>query len=328
MRRRELIGVIGAAIAWPRVSFAQERQPIRRIGVLMNLSRDDPEAEPRISAVENPLGEMGWINGKNLHIDYRWAAGDANLLRSHASELVRLGADAFLANGTPAAAALQVETRSLPIVFVHVSNPVAYGFVESFARPGGNMTGFTLLDWSVGGKWLQFLKEIAPEFTHVAVMFNPDAGIYRGLLDTLTVAAPGLGLQLVETRLRNITDIEPGCREIAAMRNAGLIVLPDPFTGAHRKVIVSAVAKHAIFAVYPFRYFAVIGGLASYGAESIDPFRRAASYLGRILNGESPANLPVQQPTKFELVINLKTAGALGLTVPPSLLTRADEVIE
>ena len=240
----------------------------RRVGVLMNLARDDREAKARISAIEKPLGEMGWINGKNLRIDYRWTAGDAKLVRSYAGELVRSGAEAFLANGTPAAVALQAETRSLPIVFVHVSNPIDYGFVQSLARPGGNMTGFTLLDWATDGKWLQILREIAPEFTHVAVMFNPDVGIYRGHLDTLTAAAPELRLQLVETRLRNQTEVEDGCRIIAAMRNASLLVLPDPFTGVHRELIVSAVAKHGIRAIYPFKYFAAIGGLASHGAES------------------------------------------------------------
>jgi ABC-type uncharacterized transport system substrate-binding protein len=328
MRRREFVILAGVAAGWPCVVLGQQAERIRRVGVLMNLAQDDPEAEPRISAIEKPLSELGWINGKNLRIDYRWAAGDANLIRSYAGELVGLGADAFLANGTPAAAALQAETRTLPIVFVHVGNPVAYGFVQSLARPGGNMTGFTLLDWSLGGKWLQFLKEMAPHFTHVAVMFNPDAAVYRGLIDMLTAAAPELALELVETRVRNIMEVQQRCREIATMRNTGLVVLPDPFTGAHRELIVSAVAQHGIYALYPFRYFATIGGLASYGAESIDPFRRAASYLGRILSGERAADLPVQQPTKFELVINLKTAKALGLTVPPTLLARADEVIE
>jgi len=273
---------------------------------------------------------MGWTQDRNLLIVYRWAAGDGNLIRKYAAELVSELPDAIIANGTPAAKALQTETQIVPVVFVHVGDPVGLGLVKSLAQPGANISGFAFFDErTIFAKWLQILKEIAPDCNRAAAMFNPGAGIHDQSLPVLRAAASSLDLgELIELPVSNLSEIEERCSEIATKRNIGLVVLPDPFSGAHREAIVSAVGKNRIRAVYPFRYFAAAGGLISYGPDTVDPFRGAASYTGRILNGEKIADLPVQQATKFECVINLKTAKALGLSVPPTLLARADEVIE
>jgi putative ABC transport system substrate-binding protein len=334
VKRREFITLLGGAVAaWPLAARAQQSKRMVRIGVLIGFDESDPEGQARLTALQQGLQALGWIDDRNLRIDYRRYVGDPDRIRAAAAELVGLAPDVILAYAPPAVAALQRETRSIPIVFVQVSNPVGAGFVASMARPAGNITGFTSFEWTVGGKWLQTLKEIAPHVTRSAVIFNPDNPAAGGFLGAIEAAVPSLGIQVTPVAVRASVDPERAVLERAVDAfgrepNGGMIVLPDFVIITLRQPIVALAARNRLPTVYPFRYFATAGGLISYGVDQIEQSRQAASYVDRILKGEKPADLPVQAPTKFETVINLKTAMALGLEIPPMLLARADEVIE
>ena len=332
MRRREFITLFGAtAAAWPLAARAQQRKRMRRIGVLMTYAAEDPVGRTRLGALVQKLQEAGWVDGRNLEIDTRWAAGDAGQFRKYAAELVALEPDVILAAATPAVTALQQASRTVPIVFAGISDPIGNGFVESFSRPGGNITGFTLFEAAVGGKWLELLKEIAPSIKHVSMLFNPEtanAGASGGIyLQSIEAAAQVQSIELIASPVHNPADIDDVFAGIAKSPDGGLIVMPNAFTFANRERIVAQAARYQIPTVYPLIMFVKVGGLLSYGVDVTDIYRRAASYVDRILKGEKPANLPVQEPTKYELVINLKTAKALGLTVPQTLLATADDVI-
>jgi putative tryptophan/tyrosine transport system substrate-binding protein len=327
MKRREFIAALGSAVAWPRVARAQQR--MRHVGVLMANAEDDQDAKTRTIAFQHGLQELGWIEGRNVRIEYRWAAGDSERMQAYAAELVALAPDLILANTTPVMAALQKVTRTIPIVFVNVVDPIGPGFVANFARPGGNITGFVIFEFSMGGKWLETLKQIAPRVERVAMIFNPQTAPFSGsFVRVIEAAAPAFAVATVSTMVRDIAELEGAIALFASKPDCGLIVFPDLFNTSHRETIVALAARHRLPAVYPFRYFATSGGLVSDGVDGTDLFRRSASYVDRILKGEKPANLSVQTPTKYELVINLKTARALGIEVPPMLLARADDVIE
>jgi ABC-type uncharacterized transport system substrate-binding protein len=327
--RREFISLLGGAAAtWPLTARAQQAERVRRVGVLMHLAADDPEGQPRITAFEQGLRELGWAVGRNLRIDYRWAAGDPDRLRKYAAELAALAPDVILAGGgTPLVVALQQATATVPIVFVGVADPVGAGLVGSLARPGSNATGFTVYEYSISGKWLELLKEIAPRVTRAAVI-RELAIAGTGQLGAIQSVAPSLGVELFPIGVRDAGEIERAVMAFSRGSNGGLIVTGSPSTLVHRHQIITLAARHLLPAVYPYRYFVASGGLVSYGPDVIDQFRSAASYVDRILNGEKPADLPVQAPTKYELVVNAKTAKQLGLEIPPTLLARADEVIE
>jgi putative ABC transport system substrate-binding protein len=332
MKRREFIALIGGTLAaCPLGARAQQPHGTRRIGVLTTFSEDDALAEGWLAAFRKGLEEADWRDGRNVQIDYRRAAGDADRLRTFAQELVALHPDVIFAVTTPTVAALLRETRTLPIVFAQVSDPVGSGFVASLARPGGNVTGFTNIniESSIGGKWLQLVKQIAPAVQRVAMIYNPPTSPFAGYyLRPFEAAGPPFAVQASAAPVDSDADIENALAALAREPGGGFVVLPDTFTGIHRQQIVSLAARYHLPAVYPFRWFAEIGGLLSYGIDSDDMFRRAASYVDRILKGAKPADLPVQAPTKYELLINLKTAKALGLDVPQTLLVTADEVIE
>jgi putative ABC transport system substrate-binding protein len=330
MRRRDFITLLGgAAVAWPLTTHAQQAERVRRIGVLIVLSENDSQSQGRITAFQQGLEKLGWTVGRNLAIDYRWGVSDPERARAATAELLSLAPDLILANALSAARGAQQATRTVPIVFTGVSEPVAQGLVASLARPGGNTTGFTNLEPSVGGKWLELLKEIAPRVTRVAVIFNPaSASIAAQFVRSVESAGVKLGLETVEARVHELAEIEAVVTRLGREPGVGLIFPPDTFTGFHHKLIVELAARYRLPAIYPFQYFAAAGGLVSYGSDVTDQFRRAASYVDRIFRGEKPADLPVQQPTKFEFVINLKTAASLGLSVPQTLLVAADEVIE
>jgi ABC-type uncharacterized transport system substrate-binding protein len=325
--RRKFLATLGAAAtAWPLAARSQQPERMRRVGVLMNLAADDPEGQTRIVAFVQGLQQSGWTDGRNIRIDTRWAAGDADRFHRYAEELLALAPDVILASATPSVQALQQATRTVPIVFANVGDPVGMGLVESLARPGGNTTGFTPLEFGFGAKWLELLKEIAPRLTRVAVL--RDLTIGPAQLSAIQAVAPSFGVELSPVGVRDAGEIERTIAAFARSSNAGMIVIASTSAVIHRHLIVMLAARHRLPAVYSFRYFATTGGLISYGANPIDIYRRAASYVDRILRGEKPADLPVQAPTKYELVINLKTAKTLGLEVPPMLLARADEVIE
>jgi putative ABC transport system substrate-binding protein len=328
MKRRDFITLLGGAAAWPVAARAQKREPLRRIGVLMNTSADDPEGQARIAAFHQGLQEWGWTLGRNVRIDVRWGAIDADNSRRYAAELVALAPDVILAAASAAMGALQQTTRTVPIVFVTVIDPVGAGFVESLARPGGNATGFALHEYTLSGKWLELLKEIAPGVTRAAVLRDPAVGSGTGQYAIIQAAAQSLGVELRPIDVRDPGEIERAIVAFVQVPNGGLIIVGAPAAVIQRNLIITLAARHQLPAVYANPYFARSGGLISYGPDSIDPYRRAAAYVDRILKGEKPADLPVQAPTKYELVINLKTAKALGLTAPDSLLARADEVIE
>ena len=326
MNRRTFITLLGsAAAAWPLAARAQQER-MRRIGALMNLAADDPEAASRVAAFAQGLGELGWTIGRNVRMDAKWAAGNADNFRKYAAELVALAPDGILATSTPAVAALQQATHTVPIVFVLVIDPVGGGLVANLARPGGNTTGFTVFEYGMSGKWVELLKEIAPGVRRVAVLRDLAIGIAQ--LAAIQAVAPSFGVELSVIGVRDADQIESAVAAFARSPNGGMIVTTSTSALIHRELISTLAARHRLPAVYPFRYYVTAGGLISYGPDSIDPYRRAASYVDRILKGEKPADLPVQNPTKYELVINLKTAKALGLDVPPTLLARADEVIE
>jgi len=320
LKRREFITLLGAAAAWPLAARAQQGERMRRIGVLMSLAADDPETLARVTAFVQRLQQLGWTVGRNVQIDYRWATGDAKDFREYAAELVALAPDIILAVSTLGVAALLQATanRSVSIVFLQVADPVGSGFVESLARPGGNATGFTTYEYGTSAKWLELLKQIAPGTTRVAVLRDPGSPSGVGT---------SLGVELRPMNVRDAGEIERAITAFARSSNRGLIVTGGLAAG-HRNLVIALAARHRLPAAYPFRYYVTSGGLISYGPDTTDPFRRAADYVDRILKGEKAADLPVQAPTKYELVINLKTAKALGLEVPPTLLARADAVIE
>jgi ABC-type uncharacterized transport system substrate-binding protein len=332
MNRRELMVLLGGAAApsvlWPLAAGAQQLAE-RRIAILIGLAESDPESQIRLVTMRDELRKRGWIEGRNLRLDIRWAAADAALMRTFAKELVALQPELIIGQGTTVVRELQKETRTIPIVFAQVSDPVAFGLVQSFARPGGNVTGFTNYEYdSIGGKWLELLKQIAPQVRRVAVIFNPETTPFELYLRSVNASAASFSLQTTALPARDTDDIEREIALFASKPDGSLLVLPDIFTGAHRDTIVVAAARHGLPTIYPFRFFAASGGLIAYGVEPLDIYRRLIDYVDRILKGEKPADLPVQAPTKFELVINLKTAKALGLEVPATLLARADEVIE
>jgi putative ABC transport system substrate-binding protein len=329
MKRREFIAMLGGgAAAWPLAARAQQREKMHRIGVLMNLTADDAEGQARLAAFLQGLQEAGWAVGRNARIDLRWGAGDADRFRKQAAELVALAPDVVLASGIPTATPLLQATRTVPIVFVNVVDPVGAGLVASLARPGGNATGFTISEYGISGKWVELLKEIAPAVTRVAVLRDAASSSGIGYLGAIQSVASSFGIELTPVGINDATEIERGVTAFARGSNGGLIVTGNTLTIVHRELIITLAARHRLPAVYNIPLFVNDGGLVSYGPDTVDPFRRAAGYVDRILRGEKPADLPVQAPTKYELLINLKTARALGLTVPPTLLARADEVIE
>jgi putative ABC transport system substrate-binding protein len=328
VKRRGFITLLGGATAWPLAARAQQRERMRRVGVLTPFPADDAEGQARLTAFAQALQQAGWTLGQNLRLDYRWGDGKPNTMSKYAAELVTLAPDVILASSSAALAPLLEATRTVPIVFAGVGDPVAGGYVESLARPGGNATGFTLYEYSLGGKWLELFKEIAPRVTRVAVFRDTSIAAGPGQFGTVQALAPSLGMELRPIDVRDAGAIERAIAAFAQGSNGGLIVFGSPGATIHRDLIIALAAKHRLPAVYSTRYFAASGGLISYGPDFLDQHRRAAGYVDRILKGEKPADLPVQQPTKYELVINLKTAKALGLDVPPTLLARADEVIE
>ena len=327
-RRKFLATLLGGAAAWPMTARAQQGGRMRRIGVLMRGSADDSDEQARLTAFLPGLQEWGWSDGRNVRIDVRWSGADPDRRRRYAAELVALAPDVILADTSTVVAALQEATQIVPIVFAGVIDPVGAGFVVSLARPGGNTTGFASLDYGTSGKWLELLKEIAPRVTRAAVLRDPTIAAGIGQLAAIQAVAPALGVELSPLGARDVSEIERALAAFPPGANAGLIVTAGPSTATHRDLIIAFAVRHRLPAVYPFRYHVASGGLISYGPDSQYGFRPAAGYVDRILKGEKPADLPVQVPTKFELVINLKTAKALGLTVPQSLLAGADEVIE
>ena len=329
MKRRNFITLLGGAAAWPLAAHAQQPgERVQRIGVLMNRAPDDAEGQARLKALVQGLQQLGWVEGRNLRMDVRWAAGVADLLHRYAAELVALMPDVIVADGAVGVSALQGATRSVPIIFVAVPDPVGAGFVKSLARPGGNTTGFTAFEYAIAAKWLELLKEIAPSLTRAAVLRDPTIAAGIGQFAAIQAVGP-ITMELSVVDLRDTDAIEQDVADFArGSKNGGLIVTVGPFGANHPNVITTLANRYKLPAVYPFRYFVGVGGLMSYGPDLVSQFRPAAGYVDRILKGEKPADLPVQTPTKYELVINLKTARALGLEVPPTLLARADEVIE
>ena len=328
MKRREFITLLGCAAAtWPLSAGAQQGERVRRLGVLMGFATTDPEAQGFQRAFSQRLRELGWVDGTTARFDWRWAAGDRERFRAYAAELVSLKPDVILANTTPAVAALRQETTTIPIVFVQIADPVGQGFVTNLARPGGNMTGFDFVDFSVGGKWLELLKETAPAVTRVAVMYNPQTSP-AGYLPSLRSAAATLRVEVTEAPVRDDGEIERAISAMSERPGGGLTVMADVFMAADRAPIVALAARHRLPVMYPRRIYVVDGGLMAYGTDVVELFKRAAGYVDRVLKGADPGELPVQRPTKFEFVINLKTAKALGLDVPDKLVALADEVIE
>ena len=328
MRRREFLGAIGAAAAWTVVARGQQAERVRRVGVLVSRAEDDPEGQAQVAAFVQTLQSLGWTTGRNVQIDIRWGATDAASSRRYAAEMVALAPDVILTASSAATVAVQEATRTLPIVFVNVSDPVGAGYVASLARPGGNVTGFTFVEYGMSGKWLELLKEIAPRVTRVAILRDPTLAVGIGQLGAIQSVAPSFRVEASPIDARNTDEIERAITDFARTANGGLIVIATPVAYVHRKLIVTLAAHHRLPAVYFLRGFVKVGGLISYGPDTVAPYGQAAGYVDRILKGEKPADLPVQAPTKYELAINLKTAKALGLTVPPTLLARADEVIE
>jgi putative ABC transport system substrate-binding protein len=328
MRRREFITVLGgAAVAWPLTARAQQAERARRIGVLYSLAEDDPESVARRAAFEQALKQLGWTNGGNLRIDYRWAGNDPELIHKFVAELIASAPDVILTSGSIVVGPMVRATLDIPIVFLQVIDPVGSGLIESMAQPGGNVTGFTQFEYSLAGKWLELLKEIAPNLSRVAVLRDATRGPGIGQFAVIQAMAPPHRVELSPINAGDPAEMERGIAAFARFPNAGLVVTVGG-TAVRRDLVVAAAARYRLPAVYPYRYFASDGGLISYGPDTIEPYSRAAGYVDRIFKGEKPANLPVQAPTKYELVLNLKTAKTLGLNVPPSLLARADEVIE
>ena len=327
MRRREFLGILSGVAIWPAASKAQQVERVRRVGLLNILGADDPEAHARRAVFEQTLEQLGWSVGRDLKIETRQIGGDVDSLRRYASELVALAPDVILSIGSITVAPLQQATRTIPIVFVNVPDPVGAGFVESMAHPGSNITGFSNFEYSMSGKWAELLKQIAPNVNRALIFRDPTSAAGIGQFAAVRSVAQSLGVELSPVNVRDNDEIE---RTVSAFTRSGKggVIVTTGGTAAHRKLIISLAARYKLPSVYPYRYYAVDGGLMSYGPNTHDPIRRAAGYVDRILKGEKPADMPVQAPTKFELVINLKTAKALGLTIPQSLLATADEVIE
>jgi putative tryptophan/tyrosine transport system substrate-binding protein len=329
MKRREFITLLGgAAAAWPLVTNAQQSDRVRRIGMLMAWAESDPEVQPRLAAFMTTLRELGWIDGRNCQIELRWSAGDLERMDRHAKELVATRPDVIVAMTNQMIEAVHKVTRTIPIVFVQVSAPVESGWVASMARPGGNMTGFTNFEPSMGGKWVELLKEIAPGVIRTVVLMDPETPVHVALWRAAQSAGPSLGVQVTAAQVHDRDGMEQAITTFARQSDGGLIVFPHVITATNRNLIVELAAKHRLPAIYPFRFFPSAGGLFSYGIDQVEQWRPAARYVDRVLRGEKPADLPVQAPSKFELVINLKTAKALGLDVPLHLQQLADEVIE
>jgi putative tryptophan/tyrosine transport system substrate-binding protein len=327
LKRREFITLVGEAAAWSRAARAQQPQRLRRVGLLIAFPKD-LEFQGLVKAFKQTLDAQGWVDGKNVHFDERWAEAGANRIPSFAADIVGATPDVILASSTPALVALRQQTRTIPLVFVNVSDPVDGGFVDSMARPGGNVTGFTSFEYSIGGKWLELLKEAAPSLKRVLVVLNQENYTSRALLHTITALAPSIGVQLSTGRVRSSAEIKATIETFGQLSNGAVIILPDPLMTADRERIAALAISHRLPTIHPFRFFAVGGCLMSYGTDNLDLYRRAASYVDRILKGADAAEMPVQNPTKYSLAINLKTAKALGIEVSPTLLARADEVIE
>ena len=328
MKRRSFITLLGGAAAWPLAARAQQGERMRRVGVLLGLVADDPEGQARLARFQQALQQLGWIEGRNLRIDVRWGGGNADDGRKYAAELVAIGSDVILATASFSTGALLQVTRSVPIVFTNVPDPVGAGFVGSLARPAGNVTGFMGFEYGMSGKWLELLKEVAPDVTRVAVLRDPALSAGIGQLGAIQAMAPSLRIEVSAVNVRDTSEIEDAIAAFARAANGGLIVTQSALATIHRELIVTLAARHRLPAVYYNRTFVTAGGLVSYGDDLANQDRLAAGYIDRILKGANPADLPVQAPTKYELVINLKTAKALGLTVPTTLLSAADEVIE
>jgi putative ABC transport system substrate-binding protein len=327
MRRRNFITLLGGAAAWPLAARAQGER-VRRVGMLLNITADDPQSQVRLAAFAQGLQQLGWSIGQNVVADYRWGRGDAEAMRKHAAELVALAPDVILAHSSAALAPLLQVTRTIPIVFTIVADPVGAGYVEGLARPGGNATGFTNFEYGIAGKWLELLKDVAPGVTRVAVLRETAIAAGPAQFGAIQGSARSLGVELRPVDVRDAAEIQRAIAAFAQDSNSGLIVTGSPAAVVHRELIISLAARHRLPAIYNTRVYATSGGLISYGPDFVDQFRRAAGYVDRILKGEKPADLPVQAPTKYELVINLKTSKSLGLEVPDALLARADEVIE
>ena len=327
MNRRAIITLLGGAVVWPLAVRAQQAERMRRIGVLMS-STEEPDLQTSLAAFLQVLEQLGWAEGRNLRIETHWAGGDAHEIRRYAAELAALAPDVILVNGVAAMGPLLEATRAIPIVFCGVADPVGAGFVDSLARPGGNATGFLMFEYTLSGKWLELLKEIAPGVTRAAILRDANISAGIGQFAVMQAVAPGLGVDVSAINMRDAAEIERGVAAFARSPNGGLILTGSALAVVHRDLIIALAARYKLPAVYYRRYFVKAGGLISYGYDIVDPFRRAAGYVDRILKGEKPADLPVQAPTKYELVINMKTAKALGLDVPPTLIARANEVIE
>jgi putative ABC transport system substrate-binding protein len=329
MRRRDFITLIGgASMTWPFVARAQQGDGVRRVGIFMDLSEQDAEGQTRVAAFRKGLQDLGWTEGRNVKFDTRWTAGDPVRMRRYAAELVGLAPEVIMNGGLPTLVAMQQETRTIPIVFAQVLDPVGAGFVKNLASPGGNITGFVSFEYSMAGKWLETLKLIAPNITRIAAIRDLASPSEMGMLGAIQAVMPAFAMPFIAVGGRDAAEFERAIEEFAHEPNGGLIILPSPNTLVHRRTIMALADRHRMPAIYPYGFFAREGGLLSYGIVPSDNFRRAAAYVDRILKGANPGALPVQVPTKFELVINLKTARELGLTVPPTLLATADEVIE
>jgi putative tryptophan/tyrosine transport system substrate-binding protein len=329
MKRREFITLLGGAAAWPIAARAQQPERMRRIGILLGLAENDLMVQSRMLAFRKGLRDLGWVEGRNVQIDYRFAGGDSDRAMTYAAELVKLAPDVFLANGTPVIVALRQATTSIPIVFAVLNDPVGQGFISSLARPGGNITGFTLIEFTMVGKWLEMLKAMSPDIVRASLMFNPQTSPYYDVyLRSFETLQRSIAVEVTAAPIRDVAEIEPAIAKLGRRRETGMIVPPDTFTVVHRETIMRSAEEHRLPVIWPYRQFVAEGGLISYGPDTIDIFRRSASYVDRILKGEKPADLPAQSPITFELAINLKTARTLGLAVPPSLLAIADEVIE
>jgi putative ABC transport system substrate-binding protein len=330
MKRRDFITLLGSAAAlWPLTAHAQQPERSARIGVLMGIGENDPEAGPRVEALEQGFQELGWIKGRNLRLDYRWTAGDPDRARSLAKEIVELKPDLIVVHSTPAVKALRELTTTIPMVFALIADPIGSGFVQNLSHPGGNITGFMNVDAPMTGKWLELIVELAPKTRQVALIYNPStASLYRDFLRTFDAAAPKFNVRGIATPVTDAAGIEGAMKELGQSPDTALFVLPDVFVQVHRALIIKLAEQYRVPAIYPYRFFPTSGGLLSYGIDTVIVFRQAAGYADKILKGTAPNDLPVQAPLTFKLIVNLKAASAIGLTIPESFLLRADEVIE